>query len=455
MALEQGDNTEARSFVPSGLAEHAGLSRSVQDFYQPIADLNVRQDLPWALDFGTGADLYRLPAYTGERLSASAFMADDVEQKLDAPKIQPPSDSVARPSVIRTKEDEAIWDEMQKPHKLGKHESATHIGLSPEVIADMQKKGQASKLEFFDSKADDALAALQKPPAEQILIAQNVDMQQVISDMPRGGTLLPEPWMVNLSSDVLGALGQMGLSFASEKFNAMLAAIKEVVVKPIEHPYRGHELEKLATIPEHAWDAAYKAFPDIKQIGGLTPQETTRTMKAIIANELTFYGPEDKIQDIISDYGQGNLISGKTIGFAQIAPKGVRDLSEEFDKEVKAGARTSNPLNKLAALDNNELSKALQKPENIPLLVAANISHNVRMFDRHKNEVETNPLTLGFGYNPDHVFAKSDTERKYLLTKKEAEQKGIPYNPALPTQDVLSVSEHAHNIAKWLQKLGG
>lgn len=49
-------------------------------------------------------------------------MVDETEQKLDAPKIQTPSDALTRSSVNRTKEDEAIWDDMQKRHKLGKNE---------------------------------------------------------------------------------------------------------------------------------------------------------------------------------------------------------------------------------------------------------------------------------------------------------------------------------------------
>ncbi len=149
------ENSEQKTFAPSaGQLDREGLSQSAQNFFQPIDRASAGQlDLPWALDFGTGTDLYQSAAYTGERPSLSALMADEPEQKLDTPKIQAASDALTRPSVIRTKEDEAIWDEMQKPHKLGKHESATHIGLSPEVIAEMQAKGQASKLEFFDSAA--------------------------------------------------------------------------------------------------------------------------------------------------------------------------------------------------------------------------------------------------------------------------------------------------------------
>lgn len=389
-------------------------------------------------------------------------MADEVEQKLDVQKIQPPSDALTRPSVIRTKEDEAIWDEMQKPHKLGKHESATHIGLTPEVIAEMQKKGQASKLEFFDSTAEGAQEALQKPVTEQTLIADNVDSNdanKVISDMARGGTLLPgtlllEPWMVKLGVDLVGPLSAIALNVTASRFQEIFDAVKKAVVNPIEHPFRGHEEETLALIPPQNFSAAYKAYPDLSGLGKLSEAESTKLMKAVIGNELTFYGPEDKAQDAISNAGQGSTIFGKTVGFAQIAPKGVRDLSAEFDKDVKDGTRKSNPLHELTALSDNDLAKAMLKPENIPILVGAVMAHNIQMFNRHKIEVEINPVTLGYGYNPDLVYAKSDTAHKHLITKKEALKKGIEYNFALPTKEVFARSEHAHNIEKWLTKLG-
>ena len=99
-------------------------------------------------------------------------MPDEIEQKTEVAKIQPPSDSIAKPSVIRTREEEAIWEQMQQ--KDTKHESATHIGLSPEVIKELEARGLGQKLTLFDSKAEEALAALQKPQTEQTLIASNV-----------------------------------------------------------------------------------------------------------------------------------------------------------------------------------------------------------------------------------------------------------------------------------------
>jgi len=386
-------------------------------------------------------------------------MTDEPEQKTDAPKLDPAFDSLRRPSVIRTPEEEAIWAKTQELHKLGKDESATHIGLTPELIADMKKKGQASKLEFFDSAAESALEALQQPPREkQTLLASNSEAKDVVSDMTRGGlpisgTLLPEPWMVKLAGDLIGPLTQIASTMTASKFQEIQDSVKNAVVNPIEHPFRGHEEETLALMPKASWSEAFKAFPDLQK-SGLSEVQCVKLMKAIVGNELTFYGPEDKAQDAICAAGQGHFIMKQTVGFAQIAPDGIRKVSAEFDEQVKNGTRSANPLAKLAALSDDELAKAMLKPENVPVMVAANLSHNVGMFANHKDEVKINPLTLGYYYNPDCVYAQTDIEHQHVLSKKDAERKGISTVSALPSTKVLAASEHAHNIEKWLKRLG-
>lgn len=460
--LEDFQNRETQGIESK---DAAFLSQSVQNLFETKSGPGAQKALPELLDFGTGPDLYLSAAYTvGSRSSAGAFMVDESDNKPDVPKVQFPSDALRRPDAIRTKEDEAIWAKMQEPHKLGKHESATHIGLTPEVIADMQKKGQASKLVFFDSAAEGALSAIQEPAKEKPTLLANVpEARDVVSDMTRGGlpmsgTLLPEPWMLKAGADLFPTLCKIALNATSAKFQETFDAVKKAVVNPIEHPFRGHEEATLALVPQASWSEAYKAFPDLKKIGGLSEEQSTRLMKAIVGNELTFYGPEDKAQDAICAAGQGRFIMGKTVGFAQIAPEGVRKVSAEFDEEVKKGSRSVNPLAKLAALSDDELAKAMLKPENVPVLVAANIAHNLKMFANHANEVEINPLTLGYQFNPDCVYAKTDTKHSKILSTKEAGKMGLGDDDtvtALPSKNVLAKSEHAHNIAKWLKKLGG
>lgn len=438
MALEQSDNAEARSFVSNILPDSAGLSRSVQDFFQPIdRAIANRQEMPWALDFGTGADLYQSAAYTGERLSARSLMADDVEQKLDAQKIQAPSDALTRPSVIRTKEDEAIWDEMQKPHKLGKHESATHIGLSPEVIAEMQAKGQASKLEFFDSAAEGALAALQKPSAEQVLIASSIT-----PGVPNLEQMQQYPDIHSDSSTSIDeSLIAQGFTFP----NAV-----DIYKKEIEHKYRGKELATMEKdIPKEKWDEAYKAFPELNQLG---EKDATNLMKAIIANELDHYGAEDLTEDAVAKTGHGGGFHGQSIGYGQISPDGIRDMAKQFDKAVENHQRASNPLAKYEKMTDDKLAQELANPANAPLFVAAHIALDLQNLTHHAKELHPTPEALGYWYNADMAYAKSDKKHEHLMTKKEAKAKHISYDPALPTDTVLEKSEHAENIRKWLEK---
>jgi hypothetical protein len=367
-------------------------------------------------------------------------MADEPEQKLDAPKIQPQSDNLARPSVIRTKEDEAIWDEMQKPHKLGKHESATHIGLSPEVIADMQKKGQASKLEFFDSKAEEALAALQKPPVEQVLIASNItpnvpnlEQMQQYQDVQRDSeapqiaqnleydgrppTLLPDP-------EIMRILGET----ATE---ATVSAYKY----GFEHPYRGRELSHLVAIPQETFSQAFSAFPELQLIGKLSEQNATQLMKAIIANELDHYGPEDTLEDKAAKAGQSWLIHNRTLGFSQQSPDGVRNMARILEEDMKAGKREKNPLSQYLHMTDQQLTTALEDPKQAPLFVAANLASNARMYERHNYPI--NEHTLGYGFNPDLP-----------------DRTGKLQHDLLPSPEQLAKSQHAENIDKWLKKIG-
>lgn len=389
MALEQSDNAEARTFVPSGLSERgASLSRSIQVYFQPIdRAIANSQDLPWALDFGTGADLYHSDVYTGGRLSASALMTDDVEQKLNAPKIQPPSDTVARPTVIRTKEDEAIWDKMQEPHKLGKHESATHIGLSPEVIAEMQKKGQASKLEFFDSTAE--------PAPERVLIAsntiqnvRNLEQKQPYQNVQNNNE---EPKIAQYSDNymppptLVPSLEQVGLKpvidIATES-----AALK---LEQQWNPYRGEINAEMKKIPESAWHKAYEAFPQFKK-AGISEKQAIEVMQAVVRNELYNYDLPDQVDDEQTQKNGKPLDLPKrpandaTLGHSQLSINAVLKRAEEYPEQI-------------GKFKGHEV-EALLDPKNAPLLVAATLVHNLEMYKRH--DVPVTQQSLMHSYNP-------------------------------------------------------
>ncbi len=448
MAVEQRDNAEARTFVRSGLSESAGLSRSAQDLFQPIDRASAgQQDLPWALDFGTGADLYQLPAYTGERLSASAFMADETEQKLDAPKIQPPSDSLARPSVIRTKEDEAIWDKMQEPHKLGKHESATHIGLSPEVIADMQKKRQASKLEFFDSAAEGALEALQKPASEKTLIASNITPN------------LPNLEQKQQYQDIQSDSKSPRIAQYSDGYMPPPTLLPDFVIQAgiqvwesSDKPLEGSEKKAMASTKAanpHAWEDASAAFPQLQGV-------SVDLMKAYTLNEIHNYDRNDWLDDLAA--ANGLLIDSPlrkaedaTLGLSQISQKGVHTFEDRYPQLRKflEGKGYSGPGHE---------AKALLDPECVAMIVAAKTASVVEDMQKHGIKHPTNEQ-LAYAYNPD-VYSYSEHGHKeykalyqgeiYASKLQHWDQQKEYYanNP-----DVIAASKHIKNVLQCMQEL--
>jgi hypothetical protein len=456
--LESWQNTERQNFGPGNQGEAAGLSRSVQSFYQPIERTQSAENLPWALDFGTGADLYQSAAYTGERLSARIFMADETEQKLDAPKIQAPSDALTRPSVIRTKEDEAIWDEMQKPHKLGKHESATHIGLTPEVIAEMQAKGQASKLEFFDSAAEGALAALQKPQKEQTLIASNIapnvpnleQMQQyqdVQSDteppklpelaQTRDG-YMPPPTLVP-------SLEQLGMT--PETIKALAKAAADLVLPwTKDHPLAERENDLMAQalgVNPRAWEDAKGAFPQLANV-------STNVMQAYTRNEITNYDRLDLKDDLDAATGKLSSAPGRpanqaTLGITQISPKGIGEFEQKYPqfKQFLESKGYTGPGHEIAALLD---------PECAPMIVAAKTASIVEDMQKHGIQKPTSEQ-IAYAYNPDvYSFSNGQGGKEYKALYQaqiKLEQMLHPdlkkeYYATIP--EVIKNSAHVHNV---------
>ncbi len=110
-----------------------------------------------------------------------------------------------------------------------------------------------------------------------------------------------------------------------------------------DHPFRGRELGTIARdIPEEKFQQAYSAFPEIKR--ALSLEGGVRLIKAIIANELNNYGPDDVIQDKLAKLTGGIGESGMTLGYSQITPVGVRAMAKELQDQFHRHERSSNPL---------------------------------------------------------------------------------------------------------------
>ncbi|MBZ0188315.1 MAG: hypothetical protein K8F91_18845 [Candidatus Obscuribacterales bacterium] len=202
----------------------------------------------------------------------------------------------------------------------------------------------------------------------------------------------------------------------------------------IEHPHRGRELERMSVIPEESWHQAYEAFPELKDIGQVNQQDGIRLMKAILANELDHYGPVDSAEDIITQASKGTLLQDKTIGWAQISVNGVRNYARELQQEMESGKRESIPLSRYLQMTEEQIMQSLNDPKELPMLIAANVAHNVRMYQRHGYEPSLN--NLGYGFNPDRP--RTD---------------GKPGKSLLPSDDELAKSEHAHNVMRWFKKV--
>jgi len=382
-------------------------------------------------------------------------MSEDAEQKIDEPQIQPPPDTLIRPDCIRTKEDEAIWSKMQEPHKLGEHESATHIGLTPEVIAEMQKKGQASKLEFFDSKAEEALAALQKPQVDRMLIAsnivpgaQNLESKSQYSDIQ---TDSPTPSPDAILAQNLGAKAKRG--YQDVRNQALGVDIVRVAAPPdIGHPFAGKELIMMRRIPESVWNDAATLFPELTG-RGITKERSPLLIKSILANELRNYDLKDQADDVsVQMTGSpvpklGRAADDATLGYSQISVDGVRKLSREFPQVKEYLTKHGYP-------PGHEL-KALTDPKIAPILIAGNMAHTAKMYENHG--VPVTEQSLAYGFNPDISFSREDTNHDKPLTPKAVrhlEREGKHADKALlPTASVLNASPHVENIHDWLELL--
>ncbi|HEY9869859.1 MAG TPA: hypothetical protein V6D08_11890, partial [Candidatus Obscuribacterales bacterium] len=206
-------------------------------------------------------------------------------------------------------------------------------------------------------------------------------------------------------------------------------------VYKVEHPYRGQEQQELNKVPAKNWDDAYKAFPELQSVAKLDQQDATRLMKAIVANELDHYGPEDTLEDKAAKAGQSWLIHNRTLGFSQQSPDGLRNMAQILEQDMKAGKRENNPLSQYLHMTDQQLATALEDPKQAPLFVAANLASNARMYERHNYPL--NELTLGYGFNPDLP-----------------DRTGKLQHDLLPSPEQLAKSQHAENIVKWLKKIG-
>jgi hypothetical protein len=380
-------------------------------------------------------------------------MPDEIEQKTEVAKIQPPSDSLAKPSVIRTREEEAIWEQMQQ--KDTKHESATHIGLSPEVIKELEARGLGQKLTLFDSKAEEALAALQKPQTEQTLIASNVaptvpNLQQMQQYEDIQSDMEP-PKLPNIAHSLDGymppptlvpSLEQLGITKETTVIAAEFAK-QTFATWTSEHPIAGMETELMKATTDanpHAWENAAALF---SQLNGISPS----LMQAYVRNELAHYGWEDHKQDVAAQLGQDG---GWTLGMSQITTEGIRKFEKQYPqfRQFLESKGYSGPGHEL---------KALLDADCVPMIVAAKTASLVDDLHKHGIKNPTNEQ-LAYAYNPD-VYSYSDGHggRVYkTLYHPDVELSKLQHwdqrkEYYANNVHVLQESQHVRNVMAWMR----
>ena len=258
------------------------------------------------------------------------------------------------------------------------------------------------------------------------------------------------PQTTPIVTDANNAAGSDRVDVVAQGFN--IPNPVDVYKREVEHKYRGRELETMnRDIPAKAWEEAYRAFPELRQIG---EKNSIKLMKAIIANELDHYGPEDLAQDEIAKTGHGGqLVGNRSLGYPQIEPAGIRNMSKAFSQEMAEQKRHSNPLQPFDRMNSDQLAQELTNPANAPLFVAAHMARDLQTLNNHKNELDVDLQALGYLYNADVVYAQNDSKHEHPISKKESQKKHIPAVAALPTQAILSRSEHATNLKNWLGKV--
>ena len=346
-------------------------------------------------------------------------MSDEADKRKEVAKPEAASETILRGGVIKNQALQENWRETQQHHMLGQEESATDLFYKPGA-----SKETSQKFELFDSSKEPTLLAANivpgSPKLDQMQQYQDVPSDMTVTNIAQNYEYDGRPPTLVPSGQTIEMVTKVGLESAKNAYKY-----------GFEHPYRGREIEHLSTISPDAWGSAYKAFPELQAIGKLDEQTTTRLVKAIIANELEHYDVADRVQDYLATTA-ADTVSERTIGFPQMSAIGIQSEAQELERQVANGERTSNPLSNYAHAPISEVAKALEDPQNAPLFVAANIAHNVRMYEKNKYPITL--ITLGYGFNPD----LPDSSGKHN-------------HDMLPAD--LSKSTHAKNIERWLKKL--
>lgn len=199
---------------------------------------------------------------------------------------------------------------------------------------------------------------------------------------------------------------------------------RDVPVEKLWNPYHGDITARMSQIPEQAWSQAFAAFPHLKE-AGLSEKQATQLMQAIMRNELYNFDQLDNADEVaIRRTGKPSPLhrnpDDATVGYSQISINGVKAREAEFPDQ-------------LDQFKGNELH-ALEDPKAAPLLIAATLAHNIKMYQNHR--IPVTEQSLAYSYNPD-----------------VKDQGG--HNKLLPTASDLNSSTHVKNVMHQLAIIRG
>lgn len=148
------------------------LSQSAQMLFLSNADSGVRRELPESLDFGTGADLYLSPPYTGDSPLARSVMTENLEQKLDVAKVQKTADATADAGVISG---QANQDKHGEAFKLLHAEDKNPSGIMPALHENFGISGDLEPSDLGKRQKDSDVVAARDDFSNHNLLAEKIE----------------------------------------------------------------------------------------------------------------------------------------------------------------------------------------------------------------------------------------------------------------------------------------
>jgi hypothetical protein len=205
-------------------------------------------------------------------------MADDVEQKLEAPKIQRPSDATAEAGVIAGTPNQEVHGQafaVTHANDIRPSDPSLVAAKDGETLEEFKARVaqiQANSFGFFGEltpedmgrKTGTAQAALQKPATEQVLLVSNItpnvpnlEQKQQYQDI-QGNWATPK---IAQNLEYNGGLPTLLPDFAIK------AGIQ--IWDGSEDPFEGSEkklMESTTAANPYAWEDAKAAFPQLSDV---------------------------------------------------------------------------------------------------------------------------------------------------------------------------------------------